>query len=109
MKLPIWFKLIRKLFKHEKDKIVSPLSNGFLVFLHDNDRTLLKNIFYLSNGKYEKAPNPIYLNYDGEIERNFYCTPWDTEGNEDLYYIKLHDKDGNFVRAYESWPCEEQS
>jgi len=92
-----------------------PLSGGIITFYKDAARTEKKEIFHLhgSYGFYEyvSLPNPSTLSAVGTfVDENGndvvpYAYPYDSEGNQELYYITVESSDGRpqFTREAVPW------
>lgn len=81
-----------------------PLSNGYIEFYSDTNRSLFKPVFKISGSPpdytYTELPNPSTLSGVGtfqdesNVNVNIYYFPYDIEGNLELYYIKVFDENG---------------
>lgn len=91
-----------------------PLANGKITFYHDNQRSILKNVYTLSGSppiyRYIALPNPLRLSAvgtpqdaNGNNVLPFYF-PYDQEGNIELYYVTVENESGQLQFTRESWP-----
>lgn len=92
----------------------APLSNGYIEFYQDNNRTLPKLVYELvgtpPNYSYLPLPVPLALNDVGvpinndEKPISIYYYPYDDFGNIQLYYIQVFDENGLEQKTIEAWP-----
>lgn len=93
-----------------------PLANGTIEFWEDNNRNSPKSVYQLSgappNYTYTALPNPITLNAIGVAQNvggdnvAVYYYPYDSFGNEQLYYVVVKDQFGVVQFTREAWPNE---
>lgn len=91
-----------------------PLDGGKIFFFSDIDRATLKPIFKLSgsppNYSYTQLPNPSILSgvgtFQDELNNNIlpYYYPYDPDGNVELYYVEVYDKNDVLQFTREAWP-----
>lgn len=92
-----------------------PLRSGTVEFFKDNERNEHKTVYKLSGSPpdYGYTPlvnNPIELTGIGTFADDTgndiipYFYPYDDEGNVQLYYVKVFDKDGVFQWDRQGWP-----
>lgn len=97
-----------------------PLSAGTVAFYEDNDRTVLKPVYELSETPnndfvYNVLPNPLQLSSIGtfvdemgnDIVPYFFPyqgTPENTTGIIDLYFIQVFSSGGVFQFSRQAWP-----
>lgn len=91
-----------------------PLKNGVITFYSDSSRAILKDIYQLSgsanNYYYTKISNPFRLSDIGTFQDNSgknivpYLYPFDSNNNLELYYVTVHDTDGNLQFDIEAIP-----
>jgi hypothetical protein len=82
-----------------------PLSGGLVYFYNDNQRNQLQTVYKISgtppNYTYDPLPNPCVLSAAGCFQDAVgndivpYAQAFDTNGNLQLYYIKVYANDGN--------------
>jgi len=91
-----------------------PLSNGKVQFFRDSARTVPKEVFQLSgsppNYTYTSMGVEITLSAVGTVQNSggdnevIYYFPYDSEGELDLYFIRVFDEGGIEQFTREAWP-----
>jgi len=91
-----------------------PLSNGKVQFFRDSARTVPKEVFQLSgsppNYTYTSMGVEITLSAVGTVQNSggdnevIYYFPYDSEGELDLYFIRVFDEGGIEQFTREDWP-----
>jgi len=91
-----------------------PLSNGKVQFFRDSARTVPKEVFQLSgsppNYTYTSMGVEITLSAIGTVQNSgndnevIYWYPYDSEGNLDLYFVRVFDQGGIEQFSREAWP-----
>ncbi len=92
----------------------APLSNGYIQFWKDDDRTVPKPVYELTgappNYTYTQLPNPVILSAVGTPvdssgnSVNLYYFPYDVDGNIELYFIQVYDSNGTLQFSRQAWP-----
>jgi hypothetical protein len=92
----------------------APLSNGYIQFWKDDDRTVPKSVYELTgappNYTYTALPNPVILSAVGTPVDNsgnsvsLYYFPYDADGNIELYFIQVYDSNGTLQFSRQAWP-----
>ncbi len=91
------------------------LAGGIVTFYKDNARTVKKLVYQLTQAtpgvySYVALPDPITLSGVGTFQNAggdniaVYYFPYDTFGNQELYYITVYDAFGNLQFTREAWP-----
>src|SRR3990167_2763854 len=91
-----------------------PLDGGKVYFYKDTQRSVLKPVYRLSGNppdySYVALPNPVILSAVGTFQDNDnnnvvpYYYPYDIEGEIELYFIQVYDKDCVFQFSRQGWP-----
>ncbi len=90
-------------------------AGGVVTFYKDNARTVKKLVYQLTQAtpgvySYVALPDPITLSGVGTFQNAggdniaVYYFPYDTFGNQELYYITVYDAFGNLQFTREAWP-----
>lgn len=91
-----------------------PLAAGYIEFYRDIARTQPKPVYKLSgtpgDPEFVELPNPLPLTGIGSAsdgvnnDIKFYYFPFDEDGNQDLYFIKVFNSSGVEQFTREGWP-----
>lgn len=90
-----------------------PLSNGYIKFFSDVNRTQPKPVFQLSGYPdygYTELQNPLPLSSVGTTVDEFgndirvYYYPYDANGNLELYYVEVYGSDDQLKFVRQAWP-----
>jgi hypothetical protein len=91
----------------------APLAGGVVTFYEQDNQTVLKPIFELSDSApngFIELPNPIFLTSVGTFSddnRNDiipYFYPFDANGNPQLYFVTVYSSGGVLQFTREDWP-----
>lgn len=109
----IWLPQLEAYFV-DKDTTL-PLSNGYILFFEDDQRTIGKQVFQLTGSppNYSYLPLGSYdgsgawrvpLDQDGTIDQPLYFYPYDNAGEVENYFIQIYSSGDVLQRSLEAIP-----